>query len=398
MISHSLTPHAKELVFKKQGRTITLVGTAHVSKESVDEVRSIIDQVKPDHICLELDKGRWQSKTEHQSWENQDIRKVFKNNKAFLMVANMALAGYQKRMGDQNKSAPGDEIVTAGRIAEERKIPFSLCDREIQVTLKRAWRLSSFWNKMKLLAELLSAVFSKEEVSEKELEELKQNATMQAMMKDLAKDLPAVKQVLIDERDQYLATSIWNAPGKNIVAVIGAGHQRGIVKQFLKYEKSGKTADLKEISTVPPASKASKALGFLIPALIIAIIVFGFVNAGWQQGLAMFGYWILVNAVFTAIGAVATLAHPLNILISALASPFTSLNPTIGVGIVSGIVEATLRKPKVKDFEDLAEDATQPGRWYKNRILHALLVFLGTSVGSSIGTFVGFPVLIKLLA
>ena len=112
----------------------------------------------------------------------------------------------------------------------------------------------------------------------------------------------------------------------------------------------------------------------------------------------MFGYWILVNAVFTAIGAVATLAHPLNILISALASPFTSLNPTIGVGIVAGIVEATLRKPKVKDFEDLAEDATQPGRWYKNRILHALLVFLGTSVGSSIGTFVGFPVLIKLLA
>lgn len=396
MISHKLGEHTKQLVFKN-GKTITLVGTAHVSQKSVDEVKSVIDEVKPDHICLELDAGRWQSKTQPQDWKNQDIRKVFKTNKAFLMIANMALAGYQKRMGDQTGSAPGEEIISAGHIAEEQHIPFSLCDREIQITLKRAWRKSSFWNKMKLLGELAEAVFSKEEVTPEELEQLKNNATMQSMLQDLAKELPTVKQVLIDERDQYLATSIWNAPGTNIVAIIGAGHQNGIVKQFRAYERGYPTADLKSISEVPPASKASKVISFLIPATIIAIIAWGFARAGWQQGAKMFGYWVAVNAIFTAIGGIIGLAHPLNIVISALASPFTSLNPTIGVGIVSGLVEATLHKPKVRDFEGLAEDATHVSAWYKNRILHALLVFLTCSVGSSVGTIIAFPVLLKLL-
>ena len=396
MISHKLGDHTKQLVFKN-GKAITLIGTAHVSKKSVEEVRSIIDQVKPDHICLELDKGRWQSKTEQKSWENQDIRKVFKHQKAFLMIANMALAGYQKRMGNQTGSAPGEEIICAGHIAQEKHIPYSLCDREIQVTLKRAWRKSSFWNKMKLLAELIGAVFSKEEVSAEELEQLKNNATMQSMLKDLAKELPTVKEVLIDERDQYLATSIWNAPGNNIVAVIGAGHQSGIVSQFRAYEKGAPTVDLQHISEIPPASKASKAIGLLIPATILAIIAWGFAHAGWQQGARMFGYWIAVNAFFTAIGGIVALAHPLNILISALASPFTSLNPTIGVGVVSGLVEASLRKPKVHDFESLAEDATHLKSWYKNRILHALLAFLTCSIGSSIGTIIAFPVLLKLI-
>lgn len=396
MITHAISPHAKQIVFKN-GRTITLIGTAHVSKESVDEVRRDIDLLHPDHICLELDKGRLQSKTDKQQWENNDIRKVFKNGKAFLMIANMALAGYQKRMGDQTGSAPGDEILEAGKIAKERGIPSSLCDREIQITLKRAWRKSSFASKMKLLAELLGAVFSKEEVDEKELEELKRTATMQSMLQDLAKELPAVKTVLIDERDAFLATSIWNAPGTNVVAVIGAGHQRGILRHFKAYEKGEPTADLDALSQVPPPSKAGTAVGYLIPAAIIAIIIGGFVRAGWQQGAKMFGYWIAVNAVCTAIGGVAALAHPLNILISAIVSPFTSLNPTIGVGVVSGLVEASLRKPKVKDFDHLAEDATKPSAWYRNRILHALLVFLACSVGSTVGTFIGFPVLIKLL-
>lgn len=396
MIDEKLGGTTRRITFSN-GRIITLVGTAHVSKESVDEVRQVIEQEQPDRICLELDEGRYKSKTEQQDWSNTDIRKVFKEHRGFLMLANMALAGYQKRMGDETGSAPGEEILSAAEIAEEKNIPFTLCDREIQITFKRAWRLSSPWNKAKLMASLLGAVFSKEEVSPEELEKLKQGDTMQTMMQEMAKELPQVKSVLIDERDRYLATRIYQSQGNHIVAVIGAGHQEGIIKNLKALDEHGQSTDLSDITAVPHPSKWGKVIGFIIPAAIIAMIVMGFVNAGWDKGVQMFLYWVEVNAIFTGIFALLAWAHPLNILCSMAAAPFTSLNPTIGVGIISGILEAEFRKPKVKDFEDLNEDATHFRKWYSNRILHALWVFLMSSIGSTIGTFVGFPMLINLL-
>lgn len=396
MIDEKLGGTTRRITFSN-GRIITLVGTAHVSKESVDEVRQVIEQEQPDRICLELDEGRYKSKTEQQDWSNTDIRKVFKEHRGFLMLANMALAGYQKRMGDETGSAPGEEILSAAEIAQEKNIPFTLCDREIQITFKRAWRLSSPWNKAKLMASLLGAVFSKEEVSPEELEKLKQGDTMQTMMQEMAKELPQVKSVLIDERDRYLATRIYQSQGNHIVAVIGAGHQEGIIKNLKALDEHGQSSDLSDITTVPPSSKWGKVIGFIIPAAIIAMIVMGFVNAGWDKGVQMFLYWVEVNAIFTGVFSLLAWAHPLNILCSMAAAPFTSLNPTIGVGIISGILEAEFRKPKVKDFEDLNEDATHFRKWYSNRILHALWVFLLSSIGSTIGTFVGFPMLINLL-
>ncbi|MFA7167342.1 MAG: TraB/GumN family protein [Sphaerochaetaceae bacterium] len=396
MIDEKLGGTTRRITFDN-GRRITLVGTAHVSKESVNEVRQVIEDVQPDRICLELDDGRYKSKTEQKDWSNTDIRKVFKEHRGFLMLANMALAGYQKRMGDETGSAPGTEILSAAEIAQEKGIPFSLCDREIQITFKRAWRKSSLWNKGKLMGSLLGAVFSNEKVSTEELEKLKQGDTMQSMMQEMAKELPQVKSVLIDERDRYLATSIYQSEGNNIVAVIGAGHQEGIIKNLKALDEGSQRMDLSDITKVPPPSKAGKIVGFIIPAAIIAMIVMGFVNAGWDKGVQMFLYWVEVNAIFTGIFSLIAWAHPLNIICSMAAAPFTSLNPTIGVGIVSGILEAEFRKPKVKDFENLNEDATKFKRWYSNRILHALWVFLLSSVGSTIGTFVGFPVLIKLL-
>lgn len=397
MTEETIQENTRRITFKN-GRKITLVGTAHVSKDSVDEVRNVIESENPDRICLELDTGRFKTKTDKNNWENQDIRKVFKENKGFLMIANMALAGFQKRMGNETGSAPGQEILSAAEIAKEKDIPYSLCDREIQVTLKRAWRKSNLWNKAKLLASLIGSVFSKEEIKPEELEELKKSDTMQSMMNEMAKELPMVKSVLIDERDRYLATSIYSSEGNNIVAVIGAGHQKGIISNFQKLEDGTLGTDLSDISSVPKGSKIGKFILYLIPAIIIALIVAGFINSGWDKGVQMFLYWVGVNAAFTGVFSLIALAHPLNILVSMIASPFTSLSPTIGVGIVSGILEAELRKPKVKDFDNLSEDAGSFKKWYKNRILHALLVFLFSSIGSSIGTFVGFPVLIKLLA
>jgi len=396
MIDEKIGATTRRLTFGS-GRKITLVGTAHVSKESVDEVRQTIENEQPDRICLELDEGRYKSKTEQKDWSNTDIKKVFKEHRGFLMLANMALAGYQKRMGDETGSAPGAEILAAGEIAKEKGIPYSLCDREIQITFKRAWRKSNLWNKAKLMSSLLGAVFSKEKVSAEELEKLKQEDTMQTMMQEMAKELPQVKSVLIDERDRYLATSIYQSEGNNIVAVIGAGHQEGIIRNLQALDEGKMETDLSDITAIPPSSKGGKVVGFIIPAAIITLIIMGFVNAGWNKGLQMFLYWIEVNAIFTGIFSLIAWAHPLNILVSMAASPFTSLNPTIGVGIISGILEVQFRKPKVCDFENLNEDATHFRSWYSNKILHALWVFLMSSVGSTIGTFVGFPVLIKLL-
>lgn len=379
------------------GRQILLIGTAHVSKESVNEVELAIETEQPDHICLELDDGRMKNKEQESSWSNMDVKKVIKENKGFLLVANMALASFQKRMGDQSGSAPGQEILSAAKIAKEKGIPYSLCDREIQVTFKRAWRKSNLWNKAKLIATIISAVFSKEKISEQELEDLKKADVMQSMMDEMAKELPSVKAVLIDERDRYLATSIYLAPGQKKLAVIGAGHQIGIIKTLKAIEEGILNTDLGDIAQAPAPGKSGKILSWSFPIIIIGILLYGFINLGNKEGFKMVGYWLATNMSFTAFGALLTLAHPINILISILTAPLASLNPAIGIGMVSGVLEASLRKPKVKDFEHLGDDAATLKGWYRNRVLHALLVFLIVSFTASIGNLVVFPILLTKL-
>lgn len=385
-------------LFLDNGKEIILIGTAHVSQNSVEQVKQIIEEETPDRICLELDSGRMKSKTDENAWENMDIRKVLKEGKGFLMLANTALASFQRRMGTQTGSKPGEEILGGATVAKEKGIPYSLCDREIQTTFKRAWRKSNLWNKCKLLATLISAVFSNEEISPEELESLKEQDVLQQMMNELASELPTVKEVLIDERDQYLATSIFQCEGEKKVAIIGAGHTNGIIATIEKLEKGEQTKTLEELSSVPKAKPFGKIIGYCIPIAIFALIAYGFMSAGWNQGLRLFGYWCAVNAGLTFITTLLSLAHPLNIIACTIAAPFTSLNPMIGVGIVGGVLEATFRKPKVKDFENLNDDATKFTHWYSNRILHALLVFFFSSIGSAIGTFAAFPVLISLLS
>ncbi|MCK9192192.1 MAG: TraB/GumN family protein [Sphaerochaetaceae bacterium] len=382
----------------KDDKELLLIGTAHISKGSVDEVSSYMDEFNPDRVCIELDKTRYKDKDDQTSWDSTTITKVLKEGKGFLLLANMALASFQRRMGEQTGSKPGEEILGAAKIADEKKIPFSFCDREIQTTFKRAWRNSNFWNKCKLLGTLIGAAFSKEEITEEELEELKKGDVLETMLNEMAKQLPTVKKVLIDERDQFLATSMYQAPGNKKLGVIGAGHTQGILRNLQKLDDGEGVTDLKEINTVPPAGKTGKVLKYLIPTIIVGLIVYGFASSGWTSGIEMFKYWILVNAVFTGIGGIVALAHPLTIVISMLAAPFTSLNPTIGVGIVSALLELKFRKPSVKDFTNMGEDALTLKGWYKNKALHSLLVFFICSVGSAIGTFIGFPVLIKLIA
>ena len=381
----------------KDGTKLHLVGTAHVSKNSAEEVALVIEKESPDRVCIELDQSRFKNKTEEKNWENTDIRKVFKEGKGFFLLANTALASFRKRMGAQTGANPGAEILGAAKLAEEKGIPISLCDREIQTTFKRAWSKSGIWNKCKLLATLISAAFSKEEISEKELEELKNEETLESMLKEVAKELPKAKEVLIDERDRFLATKIYTSPGKCKVAVIGAGHTQGIIKTLEKLESGELDTDVSEIDTVPPKKKSSKVLSYLVPALIILLLVLSFALKGWDQGLKTFLLWLIVNTSSTFIFTLISGAHILNVLACALTAPFFAINPVLGVGMLGGILEATLRKPKVSDFENVNDDAGSLKGWYKNRILHCLLVFLMSSVGSSLGSLVAFPILLARL-
>jgi pheromone shutdown-related protein TraB len=387
------------------GKEFKLIGTAHVSRESIEEVRNIICEEKPDMVCVELDQGRYNSIMQKDDWEKLNLAKVFKEGKGFLLVANLVLAGFQRRLGNELGVKPGEEMKTAVEAAQEMGISYSLCDREVQTTLRRAWARCGFWSKTKLLASLLASAFTTEKLSEKEIEELKNKNELDGMMGELADYLPAVKEVLIDERDRYLASKIWSSvPQKNgetnqkIAAVMGAGHIQGIRIYLDKLSRGEQSADVSELDKIPPPSFFSKIARFIIPVAIIALIAFGFIRAGAEIGFSMITQWILWNGSLAALGAIIALGHPLAILVSFLGAPITSLNPFIGVGILSGIVQAALKKPRVSDVQLLTENAASLKGIYQNRITRALLVFFLSSLGSSIGTFVSIPAIVGRLS
>lgn len=388
-----------KVVVKKEGDTITrvnigdkqicLIGTAHVSPDSVSEVRNIISTEKPDHVCVEIDAGRYKSMTQKQSWKDMNITKVIKQKQTFLLIANLMLSSFQKRMGSSVGMKPGEDMKAAIDVSKEEGIDFSFSDREIQATLKRAWAKSNFWNKNKVLAVLLSSAFSSEEASAEDIEDLKDRNELEGMMDELAKELPKVKEVLIDERDQYLATSVYNRTEKNVVAVVGAGHVPGMIKWFEGLESGERESDLTEISSIPPKTILSKSLPFILPVIIIGLITTGFIFNGAEVGFDMIKQWFLTNGILSALGALIALGNPLTILAAFVSAPITSLNPMIGVGIVTGVVETALRKPRVEDFESLTESVSSIKGWYKNRVLRILLVVTLSSVGSVAGTWIG---------
>lgn len=370
-------------------REIVLIGTAHVSEESVNEVSSTITEIKPDSVAIELDEKRCESIKNPDKFRELDIVKVLKNGEGFLLLANLVLSSFQKRMGENVGVKPGDEMVAAMNKAEELGIPSVMVDRPIQVTLRRAWAKNSLWGKCKLLAALISSAFTKEEISEEQIEGLKNRSEMDSMMAELSEYLPTVKEVLIDERDKYLASHIWKSEGKKIVAVLGAGHLPGVQAHLEKIARGEESSDTEDISSVPKKRLGSKIAGWIIPVLIVGLIVAGFVVGGTKIGSKMALSWFLWNAIPAGIGTLIAGGNPLTILVGFVSAPFTSLCPFIGVGFVTGIFQALICKPKVKDMESLSDDAGSLKGFYKNRILRVLLVFVLSSIGSSIGTFVG---------
>ncbi len=378
-------------------REIILVGTAHVSAESIKEVEQSIEDNMPDCLAIELDDKRYQSLMDPEAWKKTDIISVLKKKQGFLMLGNLVLSSYQKRMGTDTGVKPGQEMLAAIKKAEELNIKTSMVDRPIAVTLRRAWSENSFWGKCKLLSALIATAFSKEEVGEEKIEDLKKKSEMDSMMNELAEYMPDVKRVLIDERDFYLASHIWECKGNKTLAVLGAGHLNGVVSHLEKIAKGEETTDCSKIENVPPKTLGSKIAGWIIPILIVALIVAGFVYGGQKKGWEMLSSWVLWNGVLAALGTAIAAGHPLTILCAFIGAPFTSLCPFIGIGFITGIVQAFLIKPKVSDMENMQNDAGSLKGFYRNRILRVLLVFLLSSLGSTFGTFIAGASFVKAI-
>lgn len=378
-------------------REIILVGTAHISKESMEEVDKTVRDTLPDCVAVELDEQRYESIKSPEAWKNLDIVKVLKEKRGFIMLANLVLGSFQRRMGADVGVKPGDEMRSALTVSEELGIPVEMVDRPIQTTLKRAWAKNSLWGKLKLLSALFAAAFEKEEISTEQIESLKSSNEMDSMMDELAGYLPTVKEVLIDERDRYLASHIWNCKGKKVLAVLGAGHLPGVEK-FLNGIASGeKNCDTADIEEVPAAGAGAKIAGWIFPVLLIALIAAGFFTGGVKTSFDMLISWVLWNGSLAALGTLLALGHPLAIITGFVGAPLGTLNPFLAVGLFTGLVQAWVRKPKVEDMEHLADDASSLKGLYKNRIGRVLLVFFLSSLGGSIGNFIAVPALIGSL-
>jgi pheromone shutdown-related protein TraB len=388
------------MIIEFPGREIILIGTAHISRDSINEVERTIREEKPGMVCVELDANRYASISQQENWEKLDVIKVFKEGKGFLLMANLVLSSFQRRMGEELGVKPGEEMKVAAETAKDLGIPYFLCDREIQITLRRAWTRCGLWSKCKLLASLLSSAFTTEKLSEEEIERLKNHNEMNGMMSELADFLPKVKETLIDERDRYLAAKIWESgvkTGGKQIAVIGAGHLMGVRDHLEKIAAGKENGDVSDLDTVPSAPVLSKAVGWTFPVLIVVLIVLGFFRAGAGVSLDMLLRWVMLNGSLAALGALIALGHPLSILVSFVGAPIATINPFIGVGLFSGVVEATLRKPRVIDTQTIAEDIGSLKGIYRNRITKALLVFFLSSLGGAIGNFIAIPLLANLL-
>ncbi|HPI91533.1 MAG TPA: TraB/GumN family protein [Deltaproteobacteria bacterium] len=370
-------------------REIIMVGTAHVSRTSVEEVRSMIRETRPDAVAVELCQARFDVMKNPGMWQNMDIFKVIKEKKAAFLMANLVMSSFQRRIGEKLGVKPGDEMRAAIDEAEAGGIDVVLVDRNVQVTLARTWRSLTFWEKMKLLYASLIAIFEAEDLNEDDIEKLKEKDMLTTAVEDMAKHAPTIKEVLIDERDAYMARKIADIHADRVVAVIGAGHMKGIVSQL-----EHPIDDLGRLEEVPAGG--SSFWSWVLPLFIVALLVSGFFFGGTKDAYDMIKWWVISTMACTAIATIIAFAHPVTILVATLVAPLTTLHPALASGWFAGLSEAYMKKPRVVDFEHIHDDIMTLKGWWRNPITRILLVFFMSNLGSSIGVFIAAPILTKI--
>ncbi|MBF0229719.1 MAG: TraB/GumN family protein [Desulfamplus sp.] len=402
--------------FVCNGKNIILIGTAHVSKESAELVKEVIHREKPDTVCVELCATRLKSIRDSDSWRNMDIVKVIREKKSMFLLINLMLASFQKRIAQKFDIKPGQEMINAIEAASIENAEIIPVDREVQITITRVWRSMGFWEKIKLMFQLILSLFSSEDITEEEIEKMKQEDILQTLLADVKKEHPIIERVLIDERDQYLAKKIRIAPGEKIVAVVGAGHlagikryigvdnsylgERGDKQNFVESNRSSSSyqdIDISKLEELPEPDLFTKTLKWLIPGLIVVLFAAGFFMKGSETGTDMIWLWIGINGLFAGIGSLVALAHPYSIISAMIAAPITILHPMIAAGWVSGLVEAITRKPKVRDLESIPIDIMSVRGFWRNSVTRILLVVVFTNIGATIGAFTAIPIMLKII-
>jgi pheromone shutdown-related protein TraB len=385
-------------IISQDGKNFVILGTAHVSQTSVDKVNQLLETEAFDTVAIELDDMRFEAMTNPDKYKNMDLINIIKNKQTGMIAVNLALSAYQNRLAKQLGVEPGAEMKAAIKQSDSKKLRLWKIDRNIRTTMKRAWRSMKFLDKFGLLFSF-GGFFDKEEISAEEIEKLKTGDVLESTFSDFADESQPLYNSLIHERDKYMAARLLqesrDSSAKNILVVIGAGHLKGMsqaIEDKIEIENS-----IKELDTIPAGAKWVK----FIPSIITAIIITGFVigfSRSPELGIELIKTWVIFNGVLAAIGAAVARAHIITIMTAFLAAPITSLNPAVAAGMVAALVEIYFRKPKVADFEDLQDDATELKGWFKNPVTRILLVFLLTNLGSAIGTWVsGFKIAAALV-
>lgn len=382
--------------FDVTGHKITILGTAHISQASADKVKELIATGQFDAVAVELCPSRHKAIVNPDLLSKMDLFQVIKNGQASMVAASLALSAFQQRMAERLGIEPGADMRTAINDATEAKLPVLLIDREIGTTLKRIYHNVPWWRRMEIYSGLLASIISRESVSAEEIERLKEGDVLESTFSQFAESERHLYNPLISERDEYMAARLLKECLENnyqhTLAVVGAGHLKGIEQIIQTATISEPDQTLKELDTIPPASNWFKFLPWIIVALILLGFAVGFSQSS-ELGLSMIIDWVLINGGLSALGAIIALAHPLTILTAFLAAPITSLNPMIGAGMVAATVETFIRKPQVGDFSRLRSDATSLKGWWHNQVTRILLIFLLSSLGSAIGTYVaGFRI------
>lgn len=385
---------------KVRNCNVTLLGTAHVSKASADKVQELIATGKYDAVAVELCPSRHKVIVNPDAMAKMDLFQVIKNGQASMVAASLALGAFQQRMAEQFNIEPGAEMRVAIKDAQAAKLPVLLIDREIGTTLKRIYHNVPWWKRFTLFAGLIESVISKEKFSAAEIEKLKEGDVLESSFAQFAENEKDLFRPLISERDEYMSARLIKECEENnyqhILAVIGAGHLNGMVQQLESQSITNPDERIAQLDTIPAPSQWLKFIPWIIVALILAGFAIGFTRSP-EMGTAMVVDWIVINGGLSALGAAIAFAHPLSILTAFLAAPLTSLNPTIGAGMVVAAVEAYLRKPKVSDFNRLRTDTTTLKGWWNNQVTRILLIFILSTLGSAIGTYVaGFRIFEQL--
>lgn len=379
-------------IVERDGVRYTLLGTAHVSRTSVETVRAAIASGAYDTVAIELDAGRLQAMSDPDALAKLDLVKVIREGKTHLFAANLALAAYQRRLAEQLDVEPGAELKAAALDARERDLPLHLIDREVGLTFKRALNRLGWWGRAKISAGIMVAMFGDEEVGDDEIEKLKQGDLLESSFGEFAKESPALYQSIIAERDRYMAARLresvtHDSGAREVLVVIGAGHLHGMAGH-LATDTESPVAIRAELESLPRKSN--------VPWFTLALAVFlvggfawGFWRGGIDVGADLIVQWVLATGLLGAIGCAIAGGHPLSILAAFISSPLTPLHPALASGTVSAFVEATVRKPTYADFMALRDDVQSVRGWWKNRVARILLNFFLTSLGTAIGVWTG---------